>query len=217
MITHQLIERILSQYQLPINGIHGISHWARVLENGRLLARDLDINKDIIELFAVFHDSKRVNDMRDKNHGERGAQFAHELRGQFFDLSDDDFSLLKTACCGHTDQSSSKDLTIQICWDADRLDLGRAFIKPDPKLLCIETAKNHEIIKWAYKRSLMRHVPGFVKKQWGYDIQSHYPKLNYVTTLGMTYLLNSSHTVIKKMIIRCWMQLKSIPNSKSFK
>lgn len=33
-----LIRIIREQYQLPWDGIHGVSHWARVLENGLRLA-----------------------------------------------------------------------------------------------------------------------------------------------------------------------------------
>ncbi len=42
-ITKQINERaivqtVLQQYRLPINGCHGISHWARVYEIGQKLA-----------------------------------------------------------------------------------------------------------------------------------------------------------------------------------
>jgi hypothetical protein len=33
-----LIAAILAQYRLPPFGIHGVTHWGRVLENGRRLA-----------------------------------------------------------------------------------------------------------------------------------------------------------------------------------
>jgi len=45
------------------------------------------------------------------------------------------------------------DLTIQTCFDSDRLDLGRVGTRPDPALLCTEAAKTRKMIDWAMKRS----------------------------------------------------------------
>ncbi|MDZ4158322.1 MAG: hypothetical protein U1B80_00905 [Anaerolineaceae bacterium] len=36
-LTRDLLEAIQNQYSLPLAGIHGIAHWARVVENGRIL------------------------------------------------------------------------------------------------------------------------------------------------------------------------------------
>ena len=41
----------------------------------------------------------------------------------------------------HSDGHVNADATIQSCWDADRLDLGRADIYPDEKFLSSEAAK----------------------------------------------------------------------------
>ena len=60
----------------------------------------------------------------DDGHGQRGAELAAELRGTLFDLPDADFELLYEACARHTDGLTDADITIQTCWDADRLDLG---------------------------------------------------------------------------------------------
>ena len=38
MIQPEMIREILSNYSLDVMGIHGISHWGRVLENGLKLA-----------------------------------------------------------------------------------------------------------------------------------------------------------------------------------
>ncbi len=35
-----LIHAILEDYTLSLNGIHGVSHWARVLENGLRLVQE---------------------------------------------------------------------------------------------------------------------------------------------------------------------------------
>ena len=127
-----VVHAILREYALPQNGIHGVAHWARVLETGVRLAEVTGANIEVVQLFAVFHDSQRVTEKTDPSHGIRGAAFAAELRGKLFDLNDDDFDLLFVACAGHMDNPTDDDPTVQICWDADRLDLGRVGASIDP-------------------------------------------------------------------------------------
>jgi hypothetical protein len=47
------------------------------------------------------------------------------------ELSDDD-RVLQDIAAGHTQERTHPDVTIQTCWDADRLDLGRVGIAPHP-------------------------------------------------------------------------------------
>src|SRR5690606_2271394 len=125
----------LADYPLPLAGYHGVTHWARVLENGTRLAAVTGAKLEVVQLFAVFHDSRRVNEGWDDHHGRRGAEFARQLRGEFFELPDDDVDLLTHACNHHTDGTTEGDITVQTCWDADRLDLGRVGIRPHPSYL----------------------------------------------------------------------------------
>jgi uncharacterized protein len=113
-----LVHAILEDYALPIDGTHGVSHWARVLEIGLRLSEETGANVEVVQLFAIFHDSRRINEGFDDGHGKRGAELAAEYRGKFFTLSDYDFDLLHTACCLHTDGHTEADITIQTCWDA---------------------------------------------------------------------------------------------------
>ena len=166
MITSQLIRAIREQYQLPWHGIHGVSHWARVLENGLRLAPLTGARPEVVSLFAIFHDSQRVNEGWDPDHGRRGAELALHLRDREFELSDDDFELLQTACILHADGLTEAEITIQTCWDADRLDLWRVGMWPDPRKLCTAAAKEWEMLQWSQGRSVGGHVPEFVTKQW---------------------------------------------------
>ena len=159
MITSQLITAVLDNYPLSINGIHGISHWVRVRENGLRLAKQTGANELIIELFAIFHDSQRVSDWSDYDHGLRGAQFARTLYGSLFELSKKHFELLCIACEKHTLGTTHEDITVQTCFDADRLDLGRVGIMPDPNLLCTSVAKQEKTINWAYENSINDYTP----------------------------------------------------------
>ncbi len=175
VLRAELINAIRSQYSLHWRGIHGVAHWARVLENGMRLSSVTGARIEVVRLFAVFHDSRRLNDDHDPNHGRRGADLAAQLRATHFQISNEDFELLRFACANHTSGKTAADITIQTCWDADRLDLGRVGIRPHPKHLCTDAAKDPAIISWAYERSIRNFTPGFVKTDWegswDYDLE----------------------------------------------
>jgi len=170
MIDIKLVQESVGQYVQSWVGVHGLTHWARVLENGRLLAELTGAKIEIVELFAIFHDSKRVTEGLDFKHGPEGARYAEMLRSTYLNFSDEDFDLLYTACKYHTNGYTEGDITVQTCWDADRLDLGRAFIIPNPQYLCTDAAKRPDIIKWANKRSHERVVSDLILNEWGYDL-----------------------------------------------
>src|SRR3954451_4782297 len=81
-----VLHAILEEYVLPWDGDHGIAHWARVLENGLRLSEETGADIEVVQLFAIFHDSQRVNEVTDPDHGPRAAAYALELRGVVFDL-----------------------------------------------------------------------------------------------------------------------------------
>ncbi len=153
IITIELIAKIKAQYRLEWNGIHGVKHWNRVYENGFRLSQQGGVNSKIVQLFSIFHDSCRVNEDRDCNHGTRGAELAVKLR-KMIPLNDAEFALLKTACEMHTNTLNHENITVQACFDSDRLDLGRVGHYPDSDRLCTLMAKNRKTIEWAYHRSL---------------------------------------------------------------
>ena len=153
IITIELIAQIKKQYPLRWHGTHGILHWNRVYQNGVKLASQKGVNAKIVELFSVFHDSQRLNEGKDLNHGQRGAELAGKLR-EYLPLNDDELDLLVTACSLHTSTLDHENITVQVCMDSDRLDLGRVGHIPDPDRLCTPMAKMDKTIQWAYHRSL---------------------------------------------------------------
>jgi uncharacterized protein len=165
-----VLNAVLDEYVLHHNGIHGIAHWARVFENGYRLSEKTGANVKVVKLFAILHDSKRLNDDYDPDHGHRASEFALKLRGNVFDLPDHEFNLLCKACEGHTNELTHPDITIQTCWDSDRLDLGRVGITPHPLRLCTDIAKLPETIEWADDRAVQRYVPGFIKDDWEIEL-----------------------------------------------
>jgi uncharacterized protein len=158
-----LLATIKAEYALSWDGIHGIAHWTRVRENGLRLAERTGAQTAVVECFAYLHDAKRLNDGGDPRHGARGAALARRLcagapdrageRGDLLGLSDAQLELLVYACTHHTDGLTEANVTIQTCWDADRLDLGRVGIRPRPERLCTPAAREPAILEWAWERS----------------------------------------------------------------
>lgn len=162
----ELLAIILERYTLPLDGVHGVAHWARVFENGETLAEHTGARLPVVQLFALFHDSCRRNEMWDPRHGLRAAEFARSLLDGPLALSASDFDLLYRACAGHTRGHTEEDVTVQTCWDADRLDLGRAGIMPRTDRLCTEAARRQTVMDWAYRRSIQGCFPPQVLRAW---------------------------------------------------
>jgi uncharacterized protein len=152
---------IIKGYRLKPEGVHGISHWGRVMENGVQLATLTGANMRVVQLFALFHDSRRVNDAIDPGHGQRGAALAGEMNGGLFTLAANELALLKDACIRHTKGLTAADITVQTCWDADRLDLPRVNIFPAPALLCTGPARDKAFMDLASQRSVENHLTSF--------------------------------------------------------
>ncbi|TVQ57880.1 MAG: HD domain-containing protein [Phycisphaerales bacterium] len=163
-----IMNEILHGYALPMTGSHGVIHWARVMENGMRLAKETDADQEVVMLFALFHDCRRINEFHDDDHGLRGGEFARSLRGSLVHLDDKRFELLFEACRLHTDGHTEGDPTILTCWDADRLDLGRVGIKPRPDLLCTEAAR--ELLWWAHERAVTDHRPTDTLAAWRVEV-----------------------------------------------
>jgi len=137
MDLHRIATR---RFVLPAESPHGMSHWHEVLRNGRAIwgyTREADI--EVIEAFAILHDMERLNEASDIDHGHRAAtviSYMDELP-----LIADKMPKLYEAIRRHADGDTTTDPTIGACWDADRLDLIRFGIQPDPAYLSTERGK----------------------------------------------------------------------------
>jgi uncharacterized protein len=155
IITPPLMNMIVKQSVLSRDGHHSLDHWVRVLINGRKLAEKTGANMKVVELFSAFHDARRINEGYDPKHGIRGAQYAVEMRGEWFEATDQEIELLVYACEQHSNGLTEADITVQTCWDADRLDLGRVGTTPKSEYLCTDAGKDPDMIQWSYDRSKM--------------------------------------------------------------
>ena len=143
-----LLDPLLADVRARSTGIgsriHGELHWRTVGANGLWLAESLDsADTYVIFLFALLHDSMRESDGRDPEHGPRAAALAGALHAEgVLPASAAQLETLQYACFEHTNGLVSDDPTVGCCWDADRLDLPRVWIEPDPALF--STPRAHE-------------------------------------------------------------------------
>ena len=181
-----LLVYLQGQFEIDWNGCHGIAHWARVRANGLMLAEQTGANRHVVELFAFFHDSRRTSEGVDLGHGRRGSVLAEELRGRFFKASDAEMALLHHACAYHSDGITTGDTTVLTCWDADRLDLGRVGMTPDPRYLGTKAARQESALHKADARAI-----AWVERQtsWATDRDQHSDK-----SLPSILLLDSTMT-----------------------
>ena len=145
-----LLKEVLSQFRINKDGAHGASHWARVRHHGLAVGAEVGADLLVVELFAFLHDSQRFDEYEDRLHGERAAEYAASLNHRFFDLPDTGLDKLMSAIRFHSNGEVHQCSTIQTCWDADRLDLGRVGIKPSARYLSPIAAKH---IQAAYEWS----------------------------------------------------------------
>ena len=123
---------VIELWPKEMGATHGVAHWDRVARNGeRLYVEGAD--REVIAAFAYLHDSQRHSNGPDLEHGPRAARFVDTLRHTYLEaLSDEQIALLKQACELHTVEHRTGNLTVDICFDADRLDLTRVGITPNP-------------------------------------------------------------------------------------
>jgi uncharacterized protein len=153
-ITHAQVGWVRARFQLDWRGIHGAAHWSRVRHNGLLLAERTGADSHVVELFALFHDSCREHDGGDPLHGDRSADWLLDIGAARLGIGQEQLLLLEAACRGHSHGGLDAEPTVQVCWDADRLDLARVGIMPLPERLCTAAARDGEVIEWAVRRSL---------------------------------------------------------------
>jgi len=142
----KLVELVKKDFKIDFYGDHGIEHWLRVYKNTKILAEYYKVESSVFELFSLLHDSKRENEFFDEKHGPRAAAFAKQLINEkLIVLNKEDERRLLFACANHTvtDKESllCQDLIVQICFDSDRLDIGRVGITPSAEYMSTDYAK----------------------------------------------------------------------------
>lgn len=132
--------------------MHGPGHWRRVEANGLLLAPLCGADVLVVRLFALFHDCKRHDDNDDPEHGRRAATFLAQNRTELFQISDEQFALLREAVAYHADGTTHHNATIGCCFDADRLDLTRCGLTPAPQFFSTRAGRDEALKRLPARR-----------------------------------------------------------------
>ena len=154
-----LVSEVHSKSTLHASRDHGDHHWRLVACTGAVLLEESGAGDPmVLLLFGLFHDSQRVNEFDDPEHGKRGGILAHRL------LADravpiDVLKWIDEACTLHTEAAPSNDVVLGTCWDADRLNLWRVGIEPHPRYLSTAAARDPARIAWA--RGFQREQPSW--------------------------------------------------------
>jgi len=163
----RLCRAVLAQYRLdPGDDLHGLPHWARVARNGYWLAEAAGIAPSLVEPFALLHDACRADNGRDAGHGPRAAALAAVLSPELLELEAPEIELLREACALHTRGRTLAHPALQVCWDADRLDLVRLGFTLDPRLLCTAAAR---AVAEGERRLPPIDIPAFLALRWRVD------------------------------------------------
>ena len=155
LASERLYQNHLSKRAISIFGdddaVHGYAHSLRVERNMMILCKHLNYGWGWgMGLFAYYHDILRLNDGADPDHGKRAAELLRRVKtvANLGHVPTDVMDKICYACENHTAMQRSGDPLIDICFDADRLDLMRVGIKPDPRMMATNIgahyAENYE-------------------------------------------------------------------------
>lgn len=134
---------------------HGPRHWRDVARIGASLCDHVPVaDRELAFLFAVLHDSCRLNDRQDPEHGPRAAMLAQKLLDEgLIVLVPDRAVLLRETIRLHTELTNSENHTTGVCLDADRLTLWRVGFTPNPEFL--STVPGHSPAAPEFSKALL--------------------------------------------------------------
>ena len=130
---------------------------ARVLENGLRLAAETGANVEVVRPVRRAPRFQRAGTRTTTPATARAPPRSPRPSA----AGSSTFPTPSSACStrpaqGHTHERTHPDITVQTCFDSDRLDLGRVGITPDPRYLCTDAAKRPDTIRWAHGRGTPR-------------------------------------------------------------
>ena len=147
-VISELRSYCLNRWPKDLGTTHGVEHWDRVARFGKMLYQE-GVDMDVVTTFAYLHDSERKDNCEDINHGKRASKLIDAIRTSLLsELNDKQITKLKQACELHTIKHRTGDITIDACFDADRMDLLRVGIKPSPDKMA--TRRGAELVADPY-------------------------------------------------------------------
>ena len=117
------------------SGFHGPRHWRDVARCVlQIAAYSPGCSAQMGFIFAALHDTQRLNEHRDPEHGARAATLACDLATSgLASAAELDLERLVLALERHDRGETTTDPVIGACWDADRLTLGRVWQHPQER------------------------------------------------------------------------------------
>ncbi len=115
-------------------------------QNGLFVANREGADPHAVLLFAILHDCRHENDGHDPEHGPRAAARAESIGHEPLGLTPGMLATLARAMRHHGRGQVSDHPLVGTCWDADRLDLPRVGITPDPRLMSTVSGQHAEVI-----------------------------------------------------------------------
>ncbi len=149
IIPVQVMKKIIDEFYIKESFIHGTPHWSRVFYYGHHLSELNDFDKENIAFFSIFHDSKRINDGYDPEHGIRGAEFFKTF-DKIINVSNEQKEIIYEACKVHNYLKQADSLEVGLCLDSDRLDLWRVGLEPDDDYLHLPQSKKDNLKNFTY-------------------------------------------------------------------
>ena len=147
-VISELRSYCLNRWPKDMGTTHGVEHWDRVARFGKMLYQE-GVDMDVVTTFAYLHDSERMNNAEDIDHGLRASKLIDTIRHtRLRYLNYEQIEKLKRACELHTIVHKTGDITIDTCFDADRMDLFRVGIKPSPERMA--TKRGAELVEDPY-------------------------------------------------------------------
>lgn len=132
----ELVDLVEARSTNLSSACHGPEHWKCVAFVGVGIAQECGHDPLVPLLFGLFHDAMRMNDHFDPGHGPRAGELVLELAGTGgLSLAEPALADLFEACKVHTRADPTERLPLGICLDADRVNLWRVSIRPQPRYL----------------------------------------------------------------------------------
>lgn len=128
MSWEKLLSWAVNGAPLRSSHIHGEEHWRAVALTGLVLSKaERRISTSVILAFAICHDSRRIDESFDEDHGIRAAQELRANKGVLSFLGEQSAQQVITACDIHSHAQSAinEDISVRACLDSDRFNLLR--------------------------------------------------------------------------------------------
>ena len=146
-----LISDVMSVATHRRSPIHGELHWRAVSQAGIEIAKLNGGRTEIAMAFGLIHDSQRLCDDWDPEHGLRAAKWASKSKRLLDLIGKDGRDIVAAAARDHEKGKVTQDRNIGTCWDADRINLWRVGLMPHADFFSVLKGDHFQKMRLSYK------------------------------------------------------------------